>query len=178
MSNYTLFDYSLAMADNTADPINDLARSWQEARPDLDFAPMVLFARLNRFVLKSLKSLEAAQAKHGLSLAEFDVLAALRRHGEPFMMRPSELADALLLTRAGMTARIDGLVNRSLVERRRDTTDRRSEPVALTKRGRQLIDQAIVTHLQAEEALFAALSTSQRETLGSTLRRLTRQSIP
>jgi DNA-binding MarR family transcriptional regulator len=164
------------MADTARDPIDELTRSWRAARPDLDFAPMVLFARLNRFVLTSLKTLEAAQAMHELSLAEFDVLAALRRSGEPFMLRPSELADQLLLTRAGMTARVDGLVSRGLVERRRDAADRRSEPVALTKRGRALIDRAIVTHLQAEEALFAALSTAQHKSLGATLRRLTDQS--
>ena len=158
----------------TSDPIDELARSWEVARPDLDFAPMVLFAQLNRFVLKSLRLLEKAQAAHELTLAEFDVLAGLRRSGAPFTLRPSELADALLLTRAGMTARIDGLVGRGLVERRSDATDRRSGPVALTKRGRRLIDRAVVTHVAAEEALFAGLSTTQRASLEAALRSLSK----
>ncbi len=157
------------------DAIDAFARSWRAARPDLDFSDMALFARLNRFVLLSLKSLDAALEARGLSLAEFDVLSALRRSGEPFMLRPSQLADALMVSRAGVTARIDRLVARRLVERRRDLDDRRSEPVALTAAGRVAVDAALVTHLGAGSALFQHLSRADREALDATLRQLTRQ---
>ena len=43
-------------------------------------------------------------AEHGLSVADFDVLAALRRSGEPHELKPSDLVPHLMLSPAGMTA--------------------------------------------------------------------------
>ncbi len=154
------------------DPIDELVDGWRAVRPDLDFQPMALFARCNRFVLLSLRKLEATLAEHELSLGEFDVLSALRRTGSPFTLRPSELADRLMVTRAGMTGRVDKLEAQGFVERRRDPDDRRSEPITLTKAGRRLFDAALVDYLAAEEQLFAGLSEAQRRQLDSLLRRL------
>ncbi len=154
------------------DVIDAFVHGWRTARPDLDFGSMALFARLNRFVLLGMKSLDAALEAHRLSLAEFDVLSALRRSGEPFVLRPSQLADALMVSRAGVTAKIDKLADRGLVERQRDLDDRRSEPVALTAAGKALIDAAIVTHLRAGDAIFETLGKSERRALEATLRRI------
>lgn len=154
------------------DAIDAFVGGWRTARPDLDFGSMALFARLNHFVRLGMKSLDAALEAHGLSLAEFDVLSALRRSGEPFVLRPSQLADALMVSRSGVTAKIDKLADRGLVERQRDLDDRRSEPVVLTAAGKALIDAAIVTHLGAGKTLFERLSKSERRTLEAALRRI------
>ena len=152
--------------------IDSFVRDWRSERPDLDFDSMALFARLNRFVLLGMKSLGAALEGHGLSLAEFDVLSALRRSGEPFVLRPSQLAEALMVSRAGVTAKIDKLADRGLVERRRDHDDRRSEPVVLTAAGKALIDAAMITHLGTGHKLFDTLSKTERLELEATLRRI------
>ncbi len=133
---------------------------------------MALFARCNRFVTLSLRKLEATLAEHGLTLGEFDVLSALRRSGTPFILRPSELADRLMVTRAGITGRIDKLEAQGFVERLRDPDDRRSEPIALTKAGRRTLDATLVAHLAAEARLFAGLTDAQRRQLDLLLRRL------
>ena len=157
---------------NDLDPIDELLRGWEAARPELEFRPMALFARCNRFVTLSRRKLEATLADHDLSVGEFDVLSALRRCGEPFMLRPSELADRVMVTRAGVTSRVDKLEENGLVERRRDPEDRRSEPIVLTKAGRRLVDRALVAYLDAESRLFAGLSHTQQRQLEALLRRL------
>jgi hypothetical protein len=77
-------------------PVEQLVRQWRAARPELDFDPMGLFARSNRFVALGMRELEAALADHGVSVGEFDVLSALRRAGAPLSLKPSDLADRLL----------------------------------------------------------------------------------
>ena len=154
------------------DPIDELLRGWEQARPDLDFAPMALFARCNRFVTLSIRQLEATLDDHGLSVGEFDVLSALRRSGEPFILRPSELAERVMVTRAGITSRVDKLEESGFVERRRDPTDRRLEPIALTKAGRRLVDRALSAYLDHQTLFFSGLSATQQRQLDSLLRRL------
>lgn len=154
------------------DLIDELLHGWESARPDLELAPMALFARCNRFVTLSMRQLEATLAGHGLSVGEFDVLSALRRSGEPFRLKPSELADRVMVTRAGITSRVDKLEENGFVERRRDPDDRRSEPIVLTKAGRRLIDGALVAYLDNQTRLFSGLHPAQQRQLESLLRRL------
>ncbi len=157
---------------NDHDPIDYLVDEWEAARADLDFRPMALFARCNRFVTLSMRKLEAILAEHGLSVGDFDVLSALRRTGGSYTLRPSELADRLMVTRAGITSRVDRLEGRGFVERQRDPGDRRSEPIALTNAGRQLVDTALVAYLDAETQLFSGLTETQQRQLDALLRRL------
>jgi DNA-binding MarR family transcriptional regulator len=154
------------------DPAARLVREWSLLRPDLDFAPMGLFARGNRFVALGMRKLEAALADHALSIGDFDVLSALRRVGEPFAARPSDLADRLMVTRAGITARVDRLETSGLVARQRDPNDRRSEPVVLTEAGRRTVDLAVVSVLAVETELFSELTLSDRRKLDRLLHRL------
>lgn len=151
-------------------PIDGLARDWQSARPDLRFDSMVLFARLNRFVLLSNRRIEAGLGAAGVSIGEFEVLAALRRAAPPHVLKPSVLASSVMLTPAGMTNRLDRLETAGLIERRHDPEDRRSSPVALTSAGRKLVDRLIESHLATEDELFAKLTEAQRKRLESILR--------
>jgi DNA-binding MarR family transcriptional regulator len=160
------------MNDTDDEPVDRLVAEWQNVRPDLDFGPMALFARSNRFVTGGLRRLDGALADHGLTVGEFDVLSALRRTGEPFSLKPSELAERLMVTRAGITARVDRLEEHGVVARRRDPNDRRSEPIVLTDVGRRLVDSAVVAVLAAEADLFAELTATERSTLDGLLRRL------
>jgi DNA-binding MarR family transcriptional regulator len=133
---------------------------------------MGLFARSNRFVALGMRKLEAALAEHGVSVGEFDVLSALRRAGEPFSLKPSDLADGLMVTRGGITARVDRLEIAGLVARQRDPNDRRSEPIVLTEIGRRTVDRSLVSVLAVETELFGELTTADRKTLDRLLRRL------
>ena len=48
-------------------------------------------------------------ARFGLSGGEFDVLAALRRAGEPYRLTPGELSRSTMVSTGGMTKRLDRL---------------------------------------------------------------------
>lgn len=157
---------------NDRDPVDELLHEWESVRPELDFQPMALFARCNRFVTLSLRHLESTLGDHNLSVGEFDVLSALRRSGPPFTLRPSELAERVMVTRAGMTSRVDKLEGNGLVERRRDPDDRRSEPIVLTRAGQRLVDRALVALLEREAQLFAGLTKAQQREMDTLLRRL------
>jgi DNA-binding MarR family transcriptional regulator len=110
--------------------------------------------------------------EHGLEPGWHDVLATLRRTGAPFRLRPTDLMDALMLTSSGTTKRLDRLERAGLIAREPDPTDRRGTLIALTEKGRELIDGVTAAHLANEERLLAALAADEREQLAGLLRKL------
>jgi DNA-binding MarR family transcriptional regulator len=154
------------------DHVDALVAQWREQRPDLDLAPMATIGRLGRLHALASARIESVLREHGLGIGEFDVLAALRRAGEPFAMAPSALARLVMLTAAGMTNRVDRLVAAGLVEREPDPDDRRSVVVRLTPEGRTLVDGAVTDHVANEARLLEPLSERERETLDRLVRKL------
>jgi len=122
-----------------------------------------LAAHLDRRVNEALKPF-------GLAVWGFDMLATLRRHGEPYAMTPTELMEAVMLSSGAMTNRIDRLEKLGLVERQPSPNDRRSFRVQLTREGRKVIEKAIeVRFAEAEDALDG-VSKRDRKQLGNLLR--------
>ena len=141
-------------------------------RPELDLAPMATFGRLGRIQAHATRAIEAVFERHGLTIGEFDVLAALRRTGEPHVMTPTALSRLLMLSPAGMTNRLDRLEAAGLVERRPDPDDRRSSLVVLTKAGRERADAAVTDHVANEAELLRGLTRPERRTFDQLLRKL------
>jgi DNA-binding MarR family transcriptional regulator len=92
---------------------------------------------------------------HGVSLAEYDVLMHLEASPE-HNLRMAELADAVLLTRSGLTRLVDRLEARGLVERRRCPSDARGLWATLTNVGAELLHEATTTHTDGIRRLFLA----------------------
>jgi len=159
---------------NEPDHIDRIVAQWGRERPDLDVTPAALFGRLFRAVHLADRALAAGTAKHGLSPGWFDLLAALRRTGRPFEMKPTELMGATMLSSGGVTKRLDRLVEAALVERRPDPEDRRGTLVRLTRKGRATIDRALVDHIANEERLLLPLGPAERRRLDRLLRELLR----
>jgi DNA-binding MarR family transcriptional regulator len=128
--------------------------------------------RITRLSLLLQESFAVVFAGHGLTWGEYLVLAALRRAGPPYRMNPTALYGSVMLSSGGMTKRLDRLEQAGLVERLPDPADRRGRLVALTDRGRKLVDAAVVDHLANEERLLAALSPSERGVVSDLLRKL------
>nr|WP_221472436.1 MarR family transcriptional regulator [Amycolatopsis umgeniensis] len=137
----------------------------------MDLAAIGIAGRLGRAVLLTTPMVEAVFAKHGLKQGEFDVLAALRRSGKPYTLIPSELSATLMMSRAGMTSRIDRLESAGLVERALDPEDRRSFRVTLTERGFEVVDAAMTEHTANVAKLLSPLG-DDLEVLDASLRRL------
>lgn len=146
---------------------------WARERPDLPGLPMAIFGRLSEAAERVMRDhLNPLFAEAGLQPGEFDVLATLRRSGEPCMLSPTALYQALMKSSGGMTARLDRLEQAGLVERRPDPHDRRGKLIALTAAGRRVIDETIGRHVANEEKLLSVLTPAEQETLNALLRKL------
>jgi len=113
-----------------------------------------IITRIMRLARKYSRRLEPVLAPYKLNTAEFEVLSALRRKGEPFSMMPSQLFHALLISSGAMTNRVDRLEREGLVKRTHDLTDRRGVRVTLTRKGRNLIEKVMGPYVRSQEALL------------------------
>ena len=155
-----------------ADHVDRIVEAWRRERPDLDVTALALVARLYRTVHLADAVLIQPLAAHGLQPGWFDVLAALRRAGEPYALTPTRLLGTTMLSSGGMTKRLDRLAEAGLIERRPDPDDRRGILVKLTDRGRATVDTLLPIHLDNEQQLLAPLSPAQQRTLDQLLRSL------
>ena len=111
-------------------------------------------------------------AQAGLQPGEFDVLATLRRSGKPYLLSPTQLYEALMISSGGMTNRLDRLERAGLVERRPDPDDRRGKLIALTDAGKRVIDDTIGRHVANEQRLLSVLTRAEQEKLNALLKKL------
>lgn len=154
------------------DEVDDLVEAWARERADLDLAPVEVFSRIGRLARHLDLARKDAFAASGVESWEFDVLAALRRAGDPYELSPGKLLRETLVTSGTMTNRVDRLTARGLVERLPDPNDRRGVLVRLTPEGRSRVDAAFEALLDAERALMPDLDADDREQLAALLRRL------
>jgi DNA-binding MarR family transcriptional regulator len=101
----------------------------------------------------------------GMSLADFDVMAQLAG-AEGYALRMSELADAALISKSGLTRRVDRLAVNGWVTRRRCTEDGRVHWATLTPLGIKAFRSAAPGHLRAVAERFgASLPASEMDRL-------------
>ncbi|WP_439565832.1 MarR family winged helix-turn-helix transcriptional regulator [Microcella sp.] len=162
------------MAEKTPEPddrVASIQREWARERPDVDVSPQGIIGRLHRISARLTDELAVVFRDYGISAGEFDVLAALRRAGDPFERTPTELAERTMITSGGLTKRVDRLEDAGLVQRRPSELDGRGRVVALTEQGRALIDDAFTRHMQNEHRLIELLDEADRRTLERVLTR-------
>jgi DNA-binding MarR family transcriptional regulator len=92
-------------------------------------------------------------ADQNLSLADFDVLTQLSTAPDDGL-RMSDLADRVLLSRSGMTRRVDRLEAAGLVQRRGCDADRRGAYAVLTASGERRLEAALPTHFRGVDEHF------------------------
>lgn len=128
----------------------------------------------------------------GYQLAQATIVtdADFKRHcGEPFDLRPVEftilqlirenagvtstrLAQALAVTKPGITVWLDRLVARGLVVRERSSTDGRSQQLQLTAAGKTMVGKALKVLLEADAVSMQHLSEGERKILVELLRKV------
>lgn len=156
------------------DEVDGIVEAWQRERGDLDLAPVEVFSRVSRLARLLDLARRDAFAAQGIESWEFDVLAALRRAGKPYQLTPGQLLRETMVTSGTMTNRVDRLVERGLVTRAPDPSDRRGIRVGLSSRGKRAVDRAFETLLARERELLAELDPSECTELTQLLRRLMR----
>jgi DNA-binding MarR family transcriptional regulator len=109
----------------------------------LDPEVVPLFLALQWAQSRSLAALKEPLVKHGVSMAEFDVLATLRNAPAPHEMTPKELQDEVVITSGGLTKVMFQLESRDLVQRLQRELDLRIKPVRLTAKGKTVIEKSM-----------------------------------
>ena len=109
----------------------------------LDPEAVPLFLALQWAQSRSLAALKEPLVKHGVSMAEFDVLATLRNAPAPHEMTPKELQDEVVITSGGLTKVMFQLESRDLVQRLQRELDLRIKPVRLTSKGKTVIEKSM-----------------------------------
>jgi len=161
--------YSRQVAE---DEVDRLVAAWVRERPDLDVRPLEVLSRVTRLARHLDRARRRSFAAHDLEPWEFDVLAALRRAGAPYVLSPGQLLAQTMVTSGTMTNRVDRLETARLVERMPDPQDRRGVHVRLTARGKERVDAALADLLDRERELLRGVSRTDQERLSGLLRRL------
>ena len=152
------------------DHVDRIIAQWGQERPDLDVGPMELIGRVKRLNLTITREMEKTWAEYGLNGPSFDMLATLRRAGPPFSLSPSDLIASTMVTSGTMTNRIDQLQKAGFVERVKNPDDGRGFLISLTKKGFNVIDEAVTAHVATQERLVSDLSTKQKGDLNRLLK--------
>ena len=123
-------------------------------------------ARVSEVLARELRETE------GLPLAWYDVLVQLSEVDD-HELRMQELADAVLLSKSGLTRLVDRMEAAGLVRRRRCPDDRRGTLAQLTDEGYARLRATAPTHLQGVQDHFVdVLSDEEAEVLGRALARV------
>ncbi|MFJ2865252.1 MarR family winged helix-turn-helix transcriptional regulator [Kitasatospora sp. NPDC087314] len=154
------------------DTVDDIVEQWTRTRPDLNLEVIGLIGRMRRLNVRVDNALREYFVSCGLDSSEFDVLATLRRAGEPYELNARALLKAAMVTSGAITNRVDRLSAKGLVERNPCPNDRRAVLVRLTPAGKDLIDAALAGHVRNEERLLAVLDGDERAQLDALLRKL------
>ncbi|WP_414755875.1 MarR family winged helix-turn-helix transcriptional regulator [Anabaena sp. CCY 9910] len=154
------------------DRIDIILEEWQQELPQLDTSAVSIIGRVLRIARLLEKHRESILVEYGLNVWSFDVLATLRRQGQPFQLKPTELYSLLMLSSGAMTNRIDRLEQDGIVTRVRDAEDRRSVMVQLTPKGIKLADTVMPILFKKEKQMLSQFTADELQLSIPMLRKL------
>jgi DNA-binding MarR family transcriptional regulator len=95
----------------------------------------------------------------GLSVTQWRVMAALGRFAP---LTASEVGQRIVMDKVAVSRAVAGLLERGLVERATDRSDRRRVPLRLSARGRTMHARIVPLALAYQEKLYETLSPVER----------------
>src|SRR4051794_6632323 len=146
----------------TDDAVDRLLAQWARERPDLDTRPMGVVGRVSRVARRIDLAQRATFARFDLDPAAFDVLATLRRSGEPYALTPGDLMRTAMVTSGAITQRLDRLEARGLVARGPHAQGGRGVLVPLTDAGVALVGRGPPRPPPAEQRVAGGPSAAGR----------------
>ncbi len=139
-------------------------RSGGERLTELELGAWRNFLRVHAVLTRELD--EELRRAHGLPLTSYDVLVNLESAPDR-RMRMSELADAVLLSRSGLTRLVERLERDGLLSRADCPGDARGSFAVLTDLGMKRLAEARKTHLRGvRERFLGVFSDDELELLG------------
>lgn len=109
------------------------------------------------------------QARHGLSIPQWRVIAVLwRRPG----LSATEVAQRTAMDKVAVSRAVSSLLDESRIERGTDGDDRRRSVLRLTAKGRAIYEDVAPRALAYERRLLESLRGDERQALDSLLARI------
>jgi len=118
---------------------------------------------INRKVLKS----ALAQIEEAISIPHFEIMKTLQEEGTRHI---AEIGEKLSIPKPQMTHLIDRLVDIGVVERQPVETDRRIINIALTPKGRRMIEEHDCMVRESINTKLSCLSDQELQELSTSLR--------
>ena len=131
---------------------------WAHERPELELSTLyfsITVLRLAKIIEDDFE--KRCRAHHDLGANDVRVLLALRRSGDRYMLRPTDIFQSLLITAGAVTKQVDRLSARGLVRRRPDPAHAGGTLVQLTAKGITMADD-IVNMVAGEGHIHEALT--------------------
>lgn len=151
------------------DQLQQFLDDWKHSKPDLDLMPLAVLGRVARLMAMFETVRDQALLPFDLKYGEFDVLATLRRQGEPYTLSPTVLYRSLLLSSGAISKRLDKLESAGLISRLPDPIDRRAWQVSLTAQGLLRVEDALQAHTRAQQAMLARIPDENQQQLAALL---------
>ena len=154
------------------DIVDILVAEWRQEKPELDVEAMHIVGR----IIKLGKVLERRASnvlkESNIHYTDLDVLATIRRSGEPYKLTPKKLMESVLITSGAMTALLDRLAKLDLIYRAPDKKDGRIKLAGLTSKGIKIIDKAIEIRFQEAKLAVQVFNSSEHSALSDLLKKL------
>ena len=122
------------------------------------------------FMHRSMRDFKRFREETGLSFSQINILMRLVHARSTGV---SEVGEQLGVTNAAASQAVDRLVGLGLIERTEDPEDRRAKRLALTQKGRALVEKGVRARSQWIESLTEALTPEQQNVIVSALTLLT-----
>lgn len=162
----------LADVSRPAERHDRIAKEWKHRwSPDGLAEAYDLSTRITRLAEAINDSARRTAARNGLTVGELLVLDVLYRMGAPFRCAPTTLTHHFALSLPGVAKRIRALQRKGLIDRIPSDTDRRSLLVQLNEHGREKLEKAAETDMQAPHIQWAmGMGSAARAGMIATLR--------
>jgi DNA-binding MarR family transcriptional regulator len=153
------------MRKTDPDVVDAIIADWKRERPELDPSGLEVAARVVVLARKLQRRVDRLLRKYNLAQWSFDVLAALRRAGDPYRLSPKVLSQSTMLSSSAMVNRLDRLESRGFLRRLPNTVDRRGLIVELTPAGKRIVDRVIPERLAEAKGVADLLPAQHRREL-------------
>ena len=152
------------------DHVDEMMEGWRSELPEAATVQLEIIKRAGRLKALVEEVTQSVLGEYGLTYAEFDVLATLRRAGTPYRLKPSRLASRSSLTTGGTSNILQRLATAGLVEREPDPADGRSSWVRLTPLGVRRAEELALATTEAHGDLLAGVPQDTARALADLLR--------
>lgn len=143
------------MAEN--DPLSSALMTWTEI-----------------FMHRSMHHFVRYSKELGISIPQIGALVLIRQKGAYGV---SQLGSEIGISSAGASQMLDRLVSLGLIMRTEDPDDRRNKQLALTEKGRSVLQESMHARQQWIQSLSNSMTVSEKETLLSSVNLLIEKSL-